>query len=360
MTMLKIKDISVRLGQFELAGVNFEVARGEYFVLLGMSGAGKSVLLQVIGGLIPASGGQIFLDGKDISGEKIQRRRVGIVFQDSALFPHMNVYGNIAYPLKSLKHRAGETDRKVRELAGLTGVDHLLKRAVANLSGGEAQRVALARALALDPSCLLLDEPLSALDVQLRGELRSLLREINRRGQTIVHVTHDYEEAAVLAGRIGVIEGGTVVQEGTTAQVFQHPKSEFVARFVGIRNFFRGMLDKEKGREEGRGKGSLRRFTTGGIGFTLLSDEPPGEGYVVIRAEDVIISNDLASSSAVNNFSGVITGLEPARMGTEVMVDIGISLVVLVSDNSAASLELAGGKNVWVSFKASAIKFIRK
>lgn len=350
--MLKIKDISVRLGQFELKRVNLEVSKGEYFVLLGMSGSGKSVLLNIIGGLVRAGGGQIFLNNRDISNEKIQRRRVGLVFQDAALFPHLNVFRNIAYPLRSGKYKTGEIEKRVRELAGLTGVEHLLRRSTANLSGGEAQRVALARALALGPECLLLDEPLSALDVQLRGELRSLLRKLNKMGQTIIHVTHDYEEAVLLAGRIGVIEQGTIVQQGSPAEVFQHPRSEFVARFVGIRNFFSGSLSVDKG--------TLRKFRTEGTVFTLLSDEPAGEGFVIVRAEDIILSRNITSSSAINNFKGVIRGIVPARLGIEVIVDIGVSLGVLITDESVTSLELGEGKIIWVSCKASALKFIRK
>ena len=352
MKMLKIADLAVKLGNFELTGVNFEVARGEYFVLLGMSGAGKSVLLEVIGGLIPVDRGEVILDGRDITREKIQRRGVGLVFQDAALFPHMNVFNNIAYPLKAPGYNGRDIKKRVTELAGITSVSHILKRVPRHLSGGEMQRVALARALALGPEVLLLDEPLSSLDVQLRTGMRSLLREINRRGQTIIHVTHDYEEAALLAQRIGVIENGTVVQTGTPAEVFQHPKSEFVARFVGIRNFFSGSLRE--------GSGTLRHFVTGGLEFTLLSDEPPGDGFVVIRAEDITLSSARASSSAVNNFRGIITELVPARLGTEVMVDIGVTLGVLVSDESVAAMQLQAGKTVWLSFKASALRFIRR
>jgi molybdate/tungstate transport system ATP-binding protein len=352
MVMLKIKDISVRLGQFELKSVNFEVSKGEYFVLLGMSGSGKSVLLQIISGLVRAGSGRILLNDRDISNEKIQRRRVGLVFQDAALFPHFNVFRNIAYPLRSGNHKTREIESRVKELAGLTGVAHLLHRRTANLSGGEAQRVALARALALGPECLLLDEPLSSLDVQLRGELRSLLRKLNKTGQTIIHVTHDYEEAILLAGRIGVIEQGTVVQQGSPEEVFQHPRSEFVARFVGIRNFFSGSLTEDSG--------TLRKFRTGGTVFTLLSEEPAGEGFIIVRAEDIILSRDMTSSSAINNFKGVVRGIGPARLGTEVMVDIGVSLGVLISDESVSSLELSEGKSIWVSCKASALKYIRK
>lgn len=350
--MLKISKLSVKLGLFELRDVTFEVARGEYFVLLGMSGAGKSVLLRLISGLASPDSGEIYLNGKLISNENIQKRKVGMVFQDSVLFPHMDVFNNIAYPLKVRNFGKEAIKRKVGELAELTNVGHLLKRFPHYLSGGESQRVALARILATDPDCLLLDEPLSSLDVQLRGELRSLLRKINANGQTIVHVTHDYEEAVLLAHRIGVIERGTIVQTGEPRNVFRHPKSEFVARFVGIRNFFPGELT-DKG-------SSMKIFRSGQLEFGVLSDEFPGEGYVVIRAEDIIVSGQRASSSAINNFSGEVVSLEPARIGTEVIADVGVMLAALLTDESVGSLNLKIGSPVWLSFKASAIRYIKK
>jgi ABC-type sugar transport system ATPase subunit len=352
MIMIQIKGLSIKLGKFELQDIDFSVSKGEYFVLLGLSGAGKSVLLQAIAGLIRSAGGSVLINGRDLTFEKIQKRNTGLVFQESALFPHMTVSNNIAYPLRSRKMDRRMVAKRVEELAGIVSADHLLKRYPSRLSGGEKQRVALARALAFEPDVLLLDEPLSSLDVQLRADMRSLLRKINRQGQTIIHVTHDYEEAALLADRIGVIENGSVVQTGTPAEVFQYPKSRFIARFVGIRNFFSGKLMG--------GAGTLRKFSTDGPEFTLLSDEDPGEGYVVIRAEDVILSETRQSSSAVNNFRGVLREIIPAAMGTEIIADIGLPLGVLVSDDSVDGLNLKPGNEIWLSFKASAIKYIAK
>jgi len=351
MKMLKVNNLSVKLGEFTLRDVSFGVDGGEYFMLLGRSGAGKSVLLQLVSGLIQADSGEILMNGKDISRERIQKRRVGLVFQDSALFPHLKVSGNIAYPLRAMGEPGRRIEHRVAELAGMTSVTHLLDRYPENLSGGEKQRVALARALALEPDCLLLDEPLSSLDVQLRGGLRSLLREINGRGQTIVHVTHDHEEAAMLGRHIAVLEKGTVVQTGTPSEVFQHPRSEFVANFTGIRNFFSGVLG---------GGSSLRRFETGGTAFMLLSDAPSGEGFVVIRAEDVFISNEMSSSSAVNNLKGRVVSIGRAGNGSEVIVDVGVHLAALLSDESVSRLGITPGKAVWAGFKASALRYTAK
>lgn len=350
--MLKINKISARLGDFHLKDIEFSVGKGEYFVLLGMSGAGKSILLQIIAGIIRQKEGQIFLNNRDISHEKIQKRSVGLVFQDSSVFPHMSVFENIAYPLKSMRQKRDEIQKTVQSLAELTNISALLKRSPVGLSGGEQQRVALARALALKPDCLLLDEPISSLDVQLRGEMRSLLRKINQTGQTIVHVTHDYEEAALLAHKIGVIENGRVVQSGTADDVFHHPKSEFVANFVGIRNFFEGEL-------KGNGD-SLKRFSTAGQELLLLSDDADGPGHVIIRGEDIILSEMEPESTAANKMRGTITEIEPARVGVEVFIESGIVFSALVSKESIQKFSLKPGKEIWMSFKASAVKFIAR
>lgn len=350
--MLEVKNISVRLGAFQLRDIQFSVGKGEYFVLLGMSGAGKSVLLQIIAGMIPLDSGEIFLKGKDISRDKIQNRGVGLVFQDSSVFPHMNVFNNIAYPLRNRNHKKAFIHKTVKELAELTNITALLNRSPVGLSGGEQQRVALARALALQPDCLLLDEPISSLDVQLRGEMRSLLRRINQTGQTIVHVTHDYEEAAILANRIGVMEDGRLVQTGSADEVFHHPKSEFVANFVGIRNFFEGTL-------KGNGD-SLKSFSIQGIELRLLSDMDDGKGHVIIRGEDIILSEMEPQSTAANKMKGRIRDIEPARIGFEVFVDCGTVFSALVSKESTEKFSLQTGKEIWLSFKASAVKFIPK
>lgn len=317
---------------------------------MGMSGAGKSVLLQIIAGMIRQDEGGVFLNGRNISKEKIQKRGVGLVFQDSSIFPHMSVFDNIAYPLRSRNTNREAIQETVKELAELTNITPLLERSPAGLSGGEQQRVALARALAFKPDCLLLDEPISSMDVQLRGEMRSLLRKINQTGQTIVHVTHDYEEAAILANRIGVIEDGRLVQAGTADEVFHHPQSEFVANFVGIKNFFEGTLMSYAA--------GLKKFSTGGTELLVLSDKSDGPGHIIIRGEDIILSEVEPQSTALNKMKGTIKAVEPARIGYEVFVDCGIQISAMVSRESLFTFSLRPGKEIWMSFKASALKFI--
>jgi len=349
--MLSVKNISKSLGDLAIKDVSFEVQEGWYFVLLGASGVGKSVLLETIAGLSRPDAGRVFLDEKDITGERIQKRNIGFVFQNSTLFPHMTVYDNIAYPLRCKKLKNRRIHKRVAELAEDFEVTSLLKRRPQTLSGGECQRVSLARAVAREPRCLLLDEPISSLDVKARPQMRALLRKINARGRAIVHVTHDYTEAVSLGTHIAVMECGRIAQIGTAKEVFQQPKSEFVARFVGIRNFFKGQLEKS---DEQR----TRRFSTDGLSFSVLSDSGSGPGYIMVRSEDVTIGNAASQTSARNNFEGTISDIVPAGAGVEVIVDIGVEVAAMITSESVKLLDLHCGKKVWVSFKASAVKYI--
>lgn len=352
--MLSVRRISKTLGALAIKDVSFEVQPGQYFVLLGASGVGKSVLLETIAGLIRPDGGRVFLDGKDVTNEKIQKRKIALVFQNSALFPNMTVYDNIAYPLRCKKLRNSQIHERVGELAEDFAVGHLLKRNPRTLSGGESQRVSLARVVASEPRCLLLDEPISSLDVKSRPQMRSLLRKINAKGQMIIHVTHDYTEAVSLGTHIAVMEDGRIAQAGTTEKIFQHPKSEFIARFVGIRNFFKGQL------EDSGDQASTKQFRTNGLSFSVLTDGSGGCGFVCVRSEDVTIGNTVSRTSARNNLEGVIVDIIPAGAGVEVIVDIGLEIAALITAESVKILQLHCGKKVWVSFKASAVKYIEE
>src|SRR5664279_986534 len=245
--MLRLSNINRRLGNFALSEVNLEVGDGEYYVLLGRSGSGKTQLLELIAGLEHPDSGQIFLDDIDITHRKIQDRKVGIVFQDYAIFPHMTVHGNIAYPLRARREDKKNIEDKVRKAAEAMNIAHILTRSTEKLSGGELQRVALARTLIMSPRLLLLDDPLSSLDTSLKDDLKRLLRNLNKAGQTIIHVTHDYCDAISLAKRVGVIHNGKIIQEGSVDEVFNNPSNRFVARYAGIRNFFKVDISREDG-----------------------------------------------------------------------------------------------------------------
>jgi molybdopterin-binding protein len=349
--MLELRNITVTFSDFSLKSVNISVDAGDYFILLGVSGAGKSMVLETIAGLLFPDKGKIFLDEKDITHEKIQKRRIGLVFQDHAVFPHMTVRENIAYPLHGLHKSHLEKRNEILKIAEQISIESLLDRKPSTLSGGELQRVALARTLIQEPKVLLLDEPLASMDTQLRSELRGLLRKLNRTGQTIIHVTHDYEEALSLGGKIAVIHNGEILQAGSPMEVFQQPKSEFVAHFTGAKNFFRVKTLKR------------RDYTIAVINDKVCVHLAPAaaenHGYIIIRAEDIILSQNRIESSAVNNFEGVVKDFIPSRTGVEVLVDIGILIHATITPESMSHLEIKEGKRIWISFKASAIRFIR-
>lgn len=348
--MLELRNISCSFPGFNLSEISFSVAKGEYFILLGESGAGKSLLLEAIAGLGKVKSGNVLLDGKDITNEKIQKRGIGLVFQDHAVFPHLSVKENIAYPLKGKKLSNSQKENIITETAFLLQISGLLNRKPATLSGGELQRVALARALVQKPSVLLLDEPLSATDSKLRSELRALLRQINRLGQTIIHVTHDFDEAVSLADHIAIMNQGRIVQTGTPLEVFSNPTNAFVAHFAGIRNFFKARIVQHNGKNIA--------MVENDVAIVISDSSLNNSGYILIRNEDILISPESLESSALNNFQGTVLDIFPSRSGMEVLIDISITLHAQISSESAAKFKLIAGRKIWVTFKASSVKLI--
>ncbi|MEK7704805.1 MAG: ATP-binding cassette domain-containing protein [Myxococcota bacterium] len=232
--MIELRDIVRRFGRFQLGPISLDIRRGEYWVLLGPSGAGKSLLLHTVAGLHRADAGEICLSGVRVTTLAPERRRIGMVFQGSALFPHLGVEGNIAYGMRRRGDDAGVCRRRVGELVERLGLGAIVGRPVATLSGGEAQRVAIARALATDPVLLLLDEPLSPIDQPGRRALIEELRRLHRDlGQTILHVTHSHDEARALGDHCGIMRDGALVRSGTLDEVFSLPGSGFVADLLG-------------------------------------------------------------------------------------------------------------------------------
>ena len=255
--MLRLDDIGLALGSFHLRGIHLHIRAGEYLVLLGPTGAGKTVLLETIAGLYAPDQGRILLHGRDITRTAPEKRHLGIVYQDYALFPHFTVFDNIGFGLKMRKTAPKDIDLQVRAMADFLKISHLLTRLPANLSGGERQRSALARALVLQPEVLLLDEPLSAVDRLTGNFLRDELKRIHRElGMTILHITHNMEEAFFLADRMAVMNQGKILQQGTVGEVCGQPKNRFVAELMGLKNFLPVRLRKN-GIFEIEGMGTL-------------------------------------------------------------------------------------------------------
>jgi len=244
--MLSLEGVTVGFdGVAAVDDVSFEVPDGAIVVLLGPSGCGKSTLLRIIAGLQPPDSGRVIRDGVDITDLAPHERGIGMMFQDHALFPHRDVGRNVEFGLRMMGMGAGQRHERVTEMLQLVGLAGFEKRAVGNLSGGEAQRVALARGLAPAPELLLLDEPLGSLDRELRDRLVVELPEVLRRvGISAIHVTHDHDEAFAMADEIVVMGNGRVLQTGPPIEVWEQPRTETVARFLGHRN----IVDTPQGR----------------------------------------------------------------------------------------------------------------
>lgn len=239
---LELKNLSFSFGDTPaVSDISLRVEEGSFTTLLGPSGCGKTTLLRLISGFLQPQSGQVLIDGVNQAGIEVNERKVGIVFQDYALFPHLSVADNIAYGLKIQKSNSKEEIKQlVTEIASSLGIESLLLRFPNELSGGQQQRVALARSLVLKPKILLMDEPLSSLDTKLRTKVREELKEIQQKLKiTTVYVTHDQEEALSLSTKIAVLNEGKLLQEGTPREIYFAPKSEFVADFVGKANFLK-------------------------------------------------------------------------------------------------------------------------
>ncbi len=227
--MIRTEEISLRLGEFELKRLSIEVAKEEYFILLGPPGSGKTIFLECLCGLKRVDSGRIFIDGRDVTNLEPRARGIGYVPQDYALFPHLSVERNIAFGLNV----RGQPQEKITGTAEMLGISHLLSRGIDGLSGGEKQRVALARALVLQPKILLLDEPVCALDEVTRQEVCAQLLAIQRKlGLTTIHVSHNLEEAFSVADRAAILHQGLLQQAGTMDELLRKPNSDFIARFM--------------------------------------------------------------------------------------------------------------------------------
>ncbi|HGD0459993.1 TPA: ABC transporter ATP-binding protein [Streptococcus agalactiae] len=264
-----------------LKDINFELEEGKFYTLLGASGSGKSTILNIIAGLLEASTGDIYLDGKHINDVPTNKRDVHTVFQNYALFPHMTVFENVAFPLKLKKMDKKEIQKRVQETLKMVRLEGFEKRAIQKLSGGQRQRVAIARAIINQPKVVLLDEPLSALDLKLRTEMQYELRELQQRlGITFVFVTHDQEEALAMSDWIFVMNEGEIVQSGTPVDIYDEPINHFVATFIGESNILSGKMIEDYLVEF---NGKRFEAVDGGM-------RPNESVQVVIRPEDLQIT----------------------------------------------------------------------
>ena len=348
--MIRLADIAVRAGVFRLELEALTLGDGEYLVVLGPTGAGKSVLLETIAGLRTVERGEIWFGGEDVTAQPPERRATGLVYQDYALFPHLSVRKNIVFGLPSRSAAARVQGRQaVDEMAAMLGIGDLLERHPETLSGGEQQRAALARALVRRPRVLLLDEPLSALDPESRMRTQELLREVHAELRpTIVHVTHHFDEAVALADRLAILIGGRLRQLGAPREVLRHPQDPEVARFLGIPNIL--PVTVERGEARTREGTVLRR----GCGNE-------GSFHAILRSEDIGV-RPAGSAQAIGNegegvlrLRGVVSGMVAGETLATVSVSVPPTLAARMLANTLERLGLGVGDAVVIEIRDEAV-----
>ncbi len=339
MPLLSLRNISRTFGQTRaVADVSLDVNQGEFFGLLGPSGCGKTTTLRMIAGLEKPNAGSIEFQNNDITNLPPERRGFGMVFQNYALFPHLNVFENVAFGLRARHKTKAEMNDRVTSALELVQLPGYGKRAVDELSGGQQQRVAIARAIAIEPALLLFDEPLSNLDVSLREETRSELRElVTRLGLTAVYVTHDQEEAFALCDRISVMVGGKLMQTGRPRELYEQPAEISVAGFLGRNNLIKAMRLSSSKTSEGEFKTLDGEHT---LRLAVKHEElaPLNKPvYLAIRPEHVQLSN---SNGAANSLPARIREIVFAGATSTVRVDAnGLLLEALVLDAQGLSID---------------------
>lgn len=290
--LLELKNVRKKFdGVGVLEGINLAISRGEFITLLGSSGCGKTTTLRIIAGLEQPDTGTVLLEGKDVTSLAPNQRDVNTVFQNYALFPHMNVADNVGYGLKLKKVPKDEIRKRVREMLELVQLSGYEKRKPSELSGGQKQRVAIARALINNPKVLLLDEPLGALDLQLRRAMQTELKRLQKKlGITFIYITHDQEEAINMSDRIAVMKDGLFEQIGTPDEIYNHPKSSYVATFVGSSNILNAVV-------QGCEEGNIIIETGQGTAKVALEGQCPREGEkvtVAVRSENIQLDETLS------------------------------------------------------------------
>jgi len=352
--MIEFDRVSIALGNFLLDDVSLSIRRGDYYVIMGPSGAGKTIILEAIAGLLEPDSGRILQNGEDVGSIPPEKRRIGLVYQDYSLFPHMTVEKNIAFGMKMRRLPGPEIAKQVKQLMKQFEITPLAQRAPLTLSGGEQQRVAIARALAIDPELLLLDEPLSALDPITRERFIEELRSLHcDRGLTIVHVTHDRRDATSLGTRMAMVIDGRLVQEDQIDAIFSSPCTERVARFIGYENILNGTVVSS---EDG-----LCTVDIGKNRVDIVSGAKKGDRVVFcIRADDITVLHcDGRQTSARNTFEGRIIRKTISGSLATITVDIGVEVTAVVTGKSAVELGLDTGIMVCISFKATAVHVVR-
>lgn len=350
--MIVLKNIEKSLGAFTLSIERLEVQPGEYLVLLGPSGAGKTVLLLNIAGLILPDAGEILFNGASVTRFPPERRDVGLVFQEANLFPHLSVAENIAFGKRYRRKRAADIQERMELLVDMLRIRHLLGRNVEGLSGGEKQRAAVARALAVGPTVLLMDEPLGLLDQNTREELRGELRRVHDElGTTTLHVTHDRNEAFAMGDRIAILNEGRLAQIGSRDEITAEPASEFVARFIGAENIFEAHAEQDA---------TGRTFVRIGERRFPVACQHEGAVLVCVRPDAVSLrSKPPGRASLQPSIPGTVASVEERGLTVRVVVkcDMG-DVIVLCGREQFLHTGLSCLSSTWLEIDPAAVHVI--
>ena len=351
--MIRAVNLSIKVGSFKLENVSLTVDTGEYLVVLGPSGAGKTILLECLARLRKPEKGKIFINEVDVTDEPPEKRGLAFVPQNYALWPHMSVYGNIAYPLKIRKLRREEIKLRVNEIARELGITNLLHRRPDTLSGGEQQRVALARALSIKPKAILLDEPTAALHPGLRSSAWKLLKSLHKKlGFTAIHVTHDVAEASYLATKAAFLWEGRIVKEGSLEEVLSTKEA---SNYLGDTNFLHGIV---KGFED-----NVAVVDAGGVVLRVVDQNlnAGDEVTLTLRPEDIVLLREKPQAvSARNCLLADIIELEVrgVLILVKARVKDSLNLKAYVTKASVDHLGVQEGSKVYLMFKASALRLL--
>lgn len=348
--MLKLENISVELGDFSLNDVSLELASGEYHVLLGPSGSGKTVLLNTIAGFNKIDSGKILMDNADITKLQANKRNISLLFQDLALFPHLSVFENVAFPLRIKKLDKKTIEERVDKYLAFTEISNLKYRKIDKLSGGEKQRLAIARILVTETKVLMLDEPFSAIDTQLKISLKKLLKKVSDIGVSIIHVTHNYEEALNLADKISVIEKGRIIQSGDITDVFEKPKSKFTASFGGRYNYF----DCTEFTEVDGKCFAVVQTDDVKLNFQLPVEKILDYKGIIIDSNQIEIV-DNKEKSKPNMFQGIVKSIFQTKNSFEIEVGIGVDLWLNISKEKYNAMDISIDDELMVFFETSSI-----
>jgi ABC-type Fe3+/spermidine/putrescine transport system ATPase subunit len=349
---LKLENISKSWLGFELKNINVTVENGDYFIILGPTGAGKTLLLETIMGFHHPDEGRITLDGVDITDVPPEKRNIGYVSQKCVLFPHINVHQNVEFGLKMRGIAKTERYQRVNQVLDFAGLKSLAHRLPATLSGGEKQKVALARVLATNPQTIIFDEPLTAIDAETARELKKELKRIHKNGKTIVHVTHNQIEGFGLGNKMAVMNSGEIVQTGKPKEIFVKPLNKFVARFLGYENIFAAQLVEKQG--------SLSLVNAEGVELKVSESIDATECIIAVRPEDVSISFSPIRSEAVNVLKGTIVEFADQGPTVSIIVDAALSFSVIMTKSSFVEKNHEIGQEVWIAFKNGSVKVIEQ